>query len=390
MKSDLRCWLEDLARYPGGVRARLLARPGAGPDYGGPDHREQAYRTVEALHPRSMRLRVAEVREETPSTRTFRLERTDGPLPPFRPGQYVSLAVTVGAVRTTRAYSISSPPGVGHLDLTVRREPAGFVSPFLFERAVPGWEVTTSGPTGSFVHEPLIDRGAPLLIAGGSGITPFMSMIRDQARRGWGCPIDLLYGSRTADDVIFGDELAALAAAHDELGYRLVLSEPGPGYDGPAGLLGAEQIRAVAGDLRGRTVLICGPAAMAEHTGAALAELGVPAHKLRRERFGPPADVTRAPGWPPDLPATRRVRVEVVGHRTFTAAVGEPLLHSLERHGLPHRSSCRTGECADCRVRVRSGTAFEVAPGVRQADRALGVVHACASYPLEDLVIELL
>jgi len=388
MKTDLRSWFEDLSRYVGGVRVRALAPPG-GPDYGSDEHRDRAYRTVTALHPRSMRLRVAEVRQETPSTRTFRCERTDGPLPPFRPGQYLSLALTVGEVRTTRAYSISSPPGVDHLDLTVRLAADGFVSPFLFERAEAGWEVTSTGPAGSFVHEPLTDRGTPLLIAGGSGITPFMSMIRHQARLGWPQPLDLLYGSRVAGDVIFGGELRALAAAHEAFRYRLVVSEPGPDHQGPTGLLDAAQIRALAGDLQGRTALICGPIPMVELATAALAELGVPRHKLRRELYGPPADVTRTPGWPADLPASRRVRIEVVGQRSFSAAVGEPLLHSLERNGLPHRSSCHTGECADCRVRVLSGKTFEISSCVRQADRALGIVHACASYPLEDLVIEL-
>jgi len=69
--------------------------------------------------------------------------------------------------------------------------------------------------------------------------------------------------------------------------------------------------------------------------------------------------------------------------------VVDPLLNSKERAGYPHRSSCRTGVCADCRVRVVTGKTFEVSAGVRQADRALGYVHACVTYPLEDLVIEL-
>jgi len=389
MKSDLRCLLEDLSCYVGGLRERLLATPDASPDFGGDDFKARAYRTVEGLHPRSMQLQVVEVIQETPSTRTFRFERTDGPLPPFRPGQYLSLALTVGEVSTTRGYSISSPPGVDHLDLTVRLAPDGLVSSFLFDHAVVGWEVTTTGPAGSFVHEPLIDRGVPLLVAGGSGITPFMSMIRDQVRRGWPQPMDLVYGSRTGDDVIFGAELAELAAAHPQLGYRLVLSEPEPGYDGPAGFIDAEQIRALVGEPEGRTVLICGPGAMVTHTRAALAELGVPGHKIREELYGPAADVTTAPGWPAELAATTQVRIEVVGQGSFDATVGEPLLHSMERAGYPHRSSCRTGVCADCRVRVVTGKTFEVSAGVRQADRALGYVHACVTYPLEDLVIEL-
>jgi ferredoxin-NADP reductase len=389
MKSDLRCLLEDAGRYYGGVRKRVFPKADAKVAYGSDRYRQRAFRTLEGIHPRSMRLRVVEVIQETPSTRTFRFDRLDGPVPPFRAGQYVSIGFTIGQVRTTRAYSISSPPGVGHLDITVRLKADGFVSPFLFEHVAVGWEVTTGGPTGSFVHEPLIDRGGLVLIAGGSGITPFMSMIRHEALCGWQHPIDLVYGSRSAEDVIFGDELQALAASQGKLRYRRVISEPSPGYEGAVGLIDDAHIKALAGEVAGRSFLVCGPAMMYEHTLAELAKLRVPAHKIRRELYGPPADVTQTLGWPADLSNETQVRVTVAGSLSFDAPIAEPLLNSLERHGLPHRSSCRSGECADCRIRIVSGRTFEASSCVRQSDRALGYVHACVTYPLEDVLIEL-
>lgn len=383
MKSDLRCLLEDLSTY----LALVGKRP---PQLAGPHEallgRSQAL--VAALHPRSMRLRLAACLDETPSTRTLRFERVDGPVPPFRPGQYVSLTVQIGAVTTTRPYSISSRPGLDHLDLTVKDEPGGFVAPFLL-RQVPGWEVASSGPVGSFVYDPLRDRGPLVLIAGGSGITPFMSMVRHFSQIGFPAPVQLLHASRSIDDVLFGDELAALAAEHDAFGALSIVSRPPKGYRGPAGHIDAARIAAEVGDVAGRSFFVCGPPSMIESVVGALASLDVPRHALRRESYGPPRDVTASPGWPGDVAAGDEFEVEVRGGGRFDVRADEPLLNALERAGLALPSVCRTGECAECRVRVVAGRAWSLPDaGLREADAAQGFVHACVAYATSDLRVD--
>jgi len=387
-------WLQDVREHLRVSRRReSLRQPGQGFDYTKKKYQKVVQRVVSAIHPRRMRLRVVEIIQETPTTKTFRCQRSDGPLPPFRPGQYVNLFVDVDGVLTSRPYSIASAPGSETLELTVRDKPGGFVAPYLLHEIKVGDELETTGPQGYFYHEPLIDGDDLVFLAGGSGITPLMSIIRD-ALGGDGVPpslhIHLLYGSRVPEDVIYGAELSALAAEHANFHYTPVISEPPPGYAGRAGFLGADLIREQIGDAAGKTFYICGPQAMYDFCLAALKELGVPSHKIRQELYGPPADVTREPGWPEGLTADTLFEVKLVGQKTFRAPAGEPLLNTLERYGIVVPAVCRSGACSACRTRLLSGRVFQPAHiGLRESDREHGYVHACVSYPLENLRISL-
>jgi ferredoxin-NADP reductase len=390
-------WLQDVREHLRVLqRRRALRQPGRGTDY--TQDKDTVQRVVSRIHPRRMRLRVVEIIQETATTKTFRFERTDGPLPPFRPGQYVNVFVDVDGVLTSRPYSIASPPGSDTLELTVRDKPGGFVAPYLLNEVQVGDELETTGPAGNFYHEPLIDGDELVFLAGGSGITPFMSIIRDTFQRDRPLKIHLLYGSRVPDDVIYGDGLAELAASHPNFDYVLVISEPPPGYDGLTGFLDANLIREQVGDpstgsgqaLAGKTFYFCGPNVMCDFCLTALEELGVPPHRIRRELYGPPADVAKEPGWPEGLSADTVFSVEVVGQKTIHAPAGEPLLNTLERYGLVVPAVCRSGECSACRIRLLSGRVFMPAhTGLRESDQQHGYIHACVSYPLEDLRIRL-
>lgn len=293
------------------------------------------------------------------------------------------------------------------LDLTVRDKPGGFVAPYLLNEVRVGDELETTGPAGNFYHEPLIDGNDLVFLAGGSGITPFMSIIRDTLGRGGVTPplrIHLLYGSRVPDDVIYGDELAELAAHHPNFNYSLVISEPPGDHEGRpylTGFLDAGLIREQVGDVMGKTFYICGPNVMYDFCLAALKELGVPSYRIKRELYGPPGDMTKEPGWPEGLSADTVFNVEVVdlppasggeerGGKTIRAPAGEPLMNTLERYGVVVPAMCRSGACSACRIRLLSGRVFQPAhTGLRESDREHGYIHACVSYPLEDLRIHL-
>lgn len=384
-------WLRDVGAHLSVAQKRKqLRRPGEGEDYTHERFDGLVPRVVEPIHPRRMALRVAKILRETASTRTLRLERTDGHLPPFRPGQYVNLYVEIDGVRTSRPYSISSAPGVGHLDLTVRRKEGGFVSPYLLKGVKRGAELESSGPAGRFYHEPLIDGGDLVFLAGGSGITPFASLIRDAVRRERPLSIHLIYGSRVPDDVIFGRELERLAKGSSSIRYTPVISDPPGGYEGPTGFLTAGLLRDLLGEVEGRTFYLCGPNAMLDLCLGALAELGVPPWKIRRELYGPPDDVTAQPGWPEGLAADAAFTVTVEGGPTFEASASEPLINSLEREGVVVPALCRSGECGACRMRLLDGTVFMPEDaGIRESDRRFGYVHACVAYPIEDVRVRL-
>ena len=385
MKSGFQGWLQDLGATARGLREVML-RQRRDPEDDPEALLAGTQRLVEQLHPRRMRLRLAERIPETPSSCTLRFERIDGALPPFRPGQYVSLSLRVGELTTTRPYSIASAPGDDHLDLTLKVKADGLASPYLFGEVEAGWEVDASGPAGSFVYEPLCDRGELVLLAGGSGITPFMSMLRHFARVGFPTRVLLLYGSRVVDDVIFARELGELARAHERFVLNSVISEPAEGHAGPTGFLDATLIARYVGDVVGKTFLVCGPEAMISHVTGALRSLHVPEHKVRCEEFGPPIDVTSEPDWPVAVSGEQEFTVEVEGRGSFAVRAREPLLSALERQGFALPSSCRTGGCADCRLRLLEGKVYELAgAGVRESDRAAGVIHSCVSCAVSDL-----
>ena len=364
---------------------RALADPGAGEDHTVELLVNRTRRTVEALHPPQMQLRVVEVIQTSPTSKCLRFERIDGELPPFRAGQYICLHCQIGDVHTSRPYSISSAPGQPQLEITVREVPDGFVAPHLLHEIEPGDELTSSGPLGHFYREPLIDGEDLVFMAGGSGITPFMSIIREQQVLGWPVKITLLYGSREADDVIYGDELRALADDNDHFHCAVVLSEPPADHDGLSGMLDATLIREQVGPLDHRTYYLCGPPVMLSYCLAELQSLGIPLQRIRQELSGPPTDITEVEGWPTDLDP-RETFIATVNGRQLTIEAGEPLLNSLERHGIVVPSQCRSGECSACRTRLLAGDVFRApGPGHREIDDRFGYIHACHSYPMSDL-----
>ncbi|MGE5454967.1 MAG: FAD-binding oxidoreductase [Methylocystaceae bacterium] len=350
-------------------------------------------RALERLHPQRLHLQIAKIISETPSAKTLRLVSTGDPLPPFQAGQYINLAVEIDGVRTSRAYSISSSPTqTAYYDLTVRRITGGFVSDYLLDQATVGDHLAASGPTGNFYYNPLFHGQDLVFIAGGSGITPFMSMIREVSDSAKMRKIHLIYGSKSADDVIFHQELLACAQANSNFTYSLVISEPPPNYSGLSGLIDAHLLTSLITDLTAPTFYLCGPAALYEFCLPALEALGIPRRRIRREVIGTPANITGQPGWPASVEAGTSFNVKIAGGlikaRTISARAGEPLLVALERHGITVNNSCRSGECSLCRVKLLNGQVFQpVGLPVRQSDIRFGYIHSCMAYPVTDLEV---
>lgn len=360
-------------------------RPGQGTDFLAEEYRDQTRRAVEAIHPARMRLKVAEVIDQTPTTRTFRFEREDGDLPPFRPGQYVNLWVDIDGVRTHRPYSICSIPGDELLELSIKAVPGGFVAPHLLGHLQVGTVLDSSGPSGNFVHEPLADGRDLVLLAGGCGITPFVSMVRQMDREGWPGTVHLIHGCFEPGEAMYGEELERLAGESERFRYDRVFSALPDGAPGRRGLLDAACLGELVGGANGQAFFVCGPVPMLELCRSALREIGVARHRVRVELPGAPADVTTSPGWPEDLGASTSFQLRV-GDREVRATAGEPLLCTLERHGLLIPARCRSGECAACRTRLVAGQVYELPTAhVRESDRHYGYIHPCASYPISDL-----
>jgi ferredoxin-NADP reductase len=232
---------------------------------------------------------VTAVRNETPTVRSFTLR-----LPGWaghRPGQHVDLRLTAeDGYSVERSYSIASEPErTGEVDITVERIPGGEVSPFLHEAVVPGDRLEVRGPIGGyFVWEAALG-GPLLLVAGGSGVVPLMAMARHRAKAGSHVPARLLFSSRGPDEIIYRAELDRLAAAGDgfAVAHTLTRQQP-PGWTGYARRIDEQMLTEVVEPLGAAIrAYACGPTALVETVANGLVRLGLPADRIRTERFGP-------------------------------------------------------------------------------------------------------
>ena len=347
-------------------------------------------RFINRLHPPRLSLRLGDIIEETASAKTFRLVPEENDLPPFLAGQYISLSVEAGGILTSRPYSISSPPNqAGFWDITVRRVESGLVSNYLLDHVKKGKIFQSSGPCGNFYHNPLFHDKKMVLIAGGAGVTPFMSMIREITQCGLDRYVYLFFGNRTLLEAPFHDELTSLSARFKNIQYIPVIEDPLPDYPGTVGLITGKLIKEKLGDVADKTFYLCGPQGLYDYCIPELKRLNIPERKIRREVYGAPAKVSACPGWPQEIGTVQVFKIQVKGRETISARAGEPLLKSLEKAGLTLKALCRSGECSMCRVRVVSGRVFQPkGVPVRRSDTQFGYVHSCVSYPLEDLEIE--
>ena len=345
---------------------------------------------LDALHPARLDLTVSEIIQETASAKSIKLVSEDGGQPPFQAGQYINVFVETGGVRTSRPYSIaSSPTQTGYYEITVRRVDDGFVSNYLLDELKPGDRLISSSPSGNFHYNPLFHGDKLVFIAGGSGITPFMSMIREIADKNLSRRLHLFYGSRIEDDVIYREEIDKISSAHRNFTWDLVVSEPAPSFCGCKGFINAGLIKERLGGLDW-TFFVCGPEAMYQFCLPELEKLPIPARKTKVEIMGAPKNIVSHPGWPENVKAGDVFKVAIKGRKAISAPASEPLMISLERADVAIPALCRSGECSLCRTKLLSGKVYQ--PNdvkLRKSDRTFGYIHPCMAYPTTDIEIML-
>jgi len=233
---------------------------------------------------------VRDIKPETAKVKSFTLT-----LPNWtqhRAGQHYDIRLTAeDGYQAQRSYSIASEPErEGEVDITVERINDGEVSTYLHDVLVPGDRIEARGPIGGyFVWEAGLLPDPLLLIAGGSGIVPLMSMIRHRGATDVKNPTSLLYSSRNFEDIIFYSELDGLRAedAGLQIFHTLTRSQPA-GWKGYARRIDEAMLKEVAQPLgKDVQVYICGPTLLVESAANALVKIGINANQIRTERFGP-------------------------------------------------------------------------------------------------------
>uniref|UniRef100_UPI004025CFBF 2Fe-2S iron-sulfur cluster-binding protein n=1 Tax=Candidatus Scatomorpha intestinigallinarum TaxID=2840923 RepID=UPI004025CFBF len=339
------------------------------------------------LHPAAQYLKIAEIVQETHDAKSFVLvpdeEAGTRELAPFKAGSYINVRTTLAGSVARRTYSLSSSPKEaleGKYRITVKLKEGGFLSAWLHNEAKVGDKLTATEPGGHVTHSGIRDCKKVVALAGGSGITPFMSMAKAIDEGTEGFEMTLLYGARTEADLVFRANFDAIAARCPKVKVVYVLSEEQKeGFE--AGFITAELIKKYAGAEQ-FSIYAVGPGAMCDFLDRELPKLGLAQKFIRMERT---EDVCDA-GEVKDYTLTVHYRDEL---HTIPARSDETVLTAFERAGLAVNNKCRVGYCGFCRSRLVKGeyhaNRYEQ---LRIADKQFHYFHPCCSYPMSDMEIE--
>lgn len=339
------------------------------------------------LHPAAQYLKIAKIVQETHDAKSFVLvpdeEAGTRELAPFKAGSYINVRTTLAGSVARRTYSLSSSPKEaleGKYRITVKLKEGGFLSAWLHNEAKVGDKLTATEPGGHVTHSGIRDCKKVVALAGGSGITPFMSMAKAIDEGTEDFEMTLLYGARTEADLVFRADFDAIAARCPKVKVVYVLSEEQKeGFE--AGFITAELIKRYAGAEQ-FSIYAVGPGAMCDFLDRELPKLGLAQKFIRMERT---EDVCDA-GEVKDYTLTVHYRDEL---HTIPARSDETVLTAFERAGLAVNNKCRVGYCGFCRSRLVKGeyhaNRYEQ---LRIADKQFHYFHPCCSYPMSDMEIE--
>ena len=337
-------------------------------------------RLAKDLHPGFVKAVIAEKTPCSADCWRIRLEPAAGEaFPYFRAGQFVTLSCRAGESFLSRPYSVTSSPKEaleGKLEIMVQRK--GIFSTFLIDEAAAGTELIAGEPSGDFYFDSIRDRKHIVAIAGGSGVTPFLSMMKAIREGSEDFRLTLIYGARTRDHIPFdpekfrgeGVEVIVVLSEEEAEGYR-------HGFI-TAGLL-KEYIDCDT------SVFMCGPDAMYRFVRGELESLGFDETKIRQERNSVgDREVS-------EIKAFRLIVHIRDAVYELVAANNETLITALERAGIPAVVRCRNGVCGFCHSRVVNGEYFIAKENDfrRSADKKFNYIHACSTYPESDMEIDI-
>lgn len=315
----------------------------------------------------------------------------------YRPGQFLLLSVTLDGERLHRAYSLSSAPTRPNtLAITVKRVAGGRVSNYLLDTLQPGMTLRALAPSGQFHLPDTLPRNL-LLLSGGSGITPMLSISRTLLDLHADCQIHFVHSARHAGDLIARQQLLHWAQHHPNFHLTLLLEQATSDLPCHEGRLSAELLAQLTAPLSDYAIFLCGPGGYMNSVKELLAAAAYQHIALYQEDFSPstsPATSTTspAPSATADVGLSApgfSLSVPAFGHQSHIGA-DETLLAALEREGLPIIGACRAGVCGSCKCKLEQG---EVESGPQLAlsaeQIADGYVLACASTPRSDLQVTL-
>ena len=345
--------------------------------------------------------------QETSDVKTFRLAPKDGsPLPvDYLPGQYMNLQLSIEGKAVNRSYTIaSSPTRRDACELSIKREANGLVSRFLHDTIRVGDTIKIGAPAGKFVFTGS-ESNEVLLIAGGVGITPLMSIARYLTDRSWHGEIYFLIVAKSEADRIFCEELALLQARFPKLHVctTLTRADSTGDWNGERGRATAELLRRFVPNHNSMPVYLCGPDAMMASTKQLLLSIGVSDTSIHLEAFVSPgagntstvdvseqANALNATEGNNDFQSGESKRVRFCKSKDDCEVTSDmSILEAAEQLSIELPFECRSGICGQCKVRLLSGNVYmETQDALSPSERKQGLILACQAHPTTDVVVE--
>ena len=322
------------------------------------------------------RAKVVTIRDENESVYSLVLKvskRWKG----FNSGQYVEITTTQDGARISRIFSISSPRKLFTtkriIELTIRKQENGRITPWIYETFKKGHIITLSQAQGDFT---IASHTKPLLfIAGGSGITPFRSMLADYAQSHYLSDVKLMYYARN-NDHLFSQELQKLQNEHSKINISLINTKD-------SGHINSAHLNQHCDDFANREIFICGPDGMIQTSEELLLSNGIDQEKIHHEHFGPAA-IGKL-----DIETNGIVKFIQSSKQTqFLYDTPKTLLELAESLGLKPTTGCRAGICHQCVCKKQQGTVFNTLTK-KFSDTGSQDIQLCVSVPVGDVNLNL-
>ena len=329
---------------------------------------------------------ITDIKEEAPDVKTFTLtadkSSTTPNLAPFKAGQYITIHLTIDASPVTRAYSLSSSPTLANKDIykiTIKRVENGLVSNYMLDEMKVGDKLDVSKPAGEFGYNPIRDEENVIAIAGGSGITPFISLAHAILEGIYKCNLTVFYSVRKYEDVIFKQEIEEINKKKKGVKILVTLTrEEKEGF--LHGHINQEMIEPFIKEFN--TILMCGPKELYRSMNEILNEFNIPRKSVHYGNF--------FVEYIPEEKTTYQLKVIMKDKVSdITCKNDETLLVAMERAGIKAPSLCRVGECGYCRSVLLEGKVKMIGASLKKAEAENDYIHPCVSFPDSDIVLRL-
>ena len=350
------------------------------PGFGQSLHAQQPS-SVDGVH--KLTLEVECIEQKTVDSVAITFESLNGITLPFKAGQYVTVTKRLNGESITRCYSICESPGAGKLTIGVKRVDNGRLSRYLNDSLVVGDELTVAGPFGDFIYDPAVSEASLLtLIAGGSGITPILSIAKTALEENPDIQVHLIYANSAMENVMFIYQLKVLSVVYaDRFTLSYIFSQPHDAWQGARGYLDHKKLLSILAKKSSPgfgQFYICGPGVMKNVVVASLQELNVASQNIFIEEFN------LAPPKPQGPVHTVTINLANGQLHQLQVAENQTVLQAASNQGINIPSACGVGQCGCCMMQVTKGEselAIDETPGLLPGEQARGLTLACQCRP---------